>query len=166
MRARETSAKARRGHLQARQERRMNDLSHAAKGDAQQSSTDASVVISVCTTCKTQDTAAEVVGPNLLAALRDIVSSADGSVAVRAVQCLGVCKRPTTAAVSGPDRYTFVFADLQPDGAHALRDFALSYARSDYGLVPWRERAQVLRRGMIARIPPAIWSPENGEPPK
>jgi predicted metal-binding protein len=83
------------------------------------------------------------------------------------VQCLGVCKRPTTAAVSGPDRYTFVFADLPPaDGATALRDFARSYARSDYGLVPWRERAQILRRGMIARIPPAIWSPENGEPPK
>ena len=126
----------------------------------------ARVVISVCTTCKSQDTAAEVVGPELLAALREAVTPGDG-IAIRAVQCLGVCKRPTTAAVSGPDRYTFIFADLQPaDGAIALRDFAVSYARSDYGLVPWRERAQVLRRGMIARIPPAVWSPENGEPPK
>ncbi len=145
----------------------MNDLSHAAKGDTQSGASDASVIISVCTTCKTQDAAAELVGPSLLAAVRDIVSSADRGIAVRAVQCLGVCKRPTTAAVSGPDRYTFVFADLKPsDGAIALRDFAVSYARSDYGLVPWRERAQVLRRGMIARIPPAIWSPENGDPPK
>lgn len=128
---------------------------------------DARVVISVCTTCKTQDTAAEVVGPALLNALHEVVARDDGDIAVRAVQCLGVCKRPTTAAVSGPDRYTFVFADLQPaDGATALRNFALSYARSPYGLVPWRKRAQVLRRGMIARIPPAIWSPENGEPPK
>ena len=136
-------------------------------GDPQPSATGAPVVISVCTTCKTQDVGAELVGPNLLAAVRDIISSADRGIAVRAVQCLGVCKRPTTAAVSGPDRYTFVFADLQPaDGAPALRNFALSYARSDYGLVPWRERAQVLRRGMIARIPPAIWSPDNGEPPK
>jgi predicted metal-binding protein len=144
----------------------MNDTSPTATVDAQPSACDASVVISICTTCKTQDAAAEVVGPNLLAAVRDVVSSEDG-IAVRAVQCLGVCKRPTTAAVSGRDRYTFVFADLQPaDGAAALRDFALSYARSHYGLVPWRERAQVLRRGMIARIPPAIWSPENGEPPK
>jgi predicted metal-binding protein len=126
----------------------------------------ARVVISVCTTCKTQDTAAEVVGPALLAAVREAITRGDG-IAVRAVQCLGVCKRPTTAAVSGPDRYNFVFADLQPaDGAIALRDFALSYARSDYGLVPWRERAQVLRRGMIARIPPAIWSPDDGEPPR
>ena len=145
----------------------MNDSSLAAKGGTQPSATDAPVVISICTTCKTQDAAAELVGPSLLAAVRDVVSPGDSRIAVRAVQCLGVCKRPTTAAVSGPDRYTFVFADLTPaDGAIALRDFALSYARSDYGLVPWRERAQVLRRGMIARIPPTIWSPENGQPPK
>ena len=125
----------------------------------------ARAVISVCITCKTQDAAADVVGPHLLAAVRETITP-DGEIAVRAVQCLGVCKRPTTAAVSGPDRYTFVFADLQPgDGAAALRDFAASYVRSDYGLVPWRERASVLRRGMIARIPPALWSPETGEPP-
>ncbi len=145
----------------------MNDSNSAVTDFAPSGATDAPVVISICTTCKTQDAAAEVVGSELLAAVRDIASSGGSSIAVRAVQCLGVCKRPTTAAVSGPDRYTFVFADLRPaDGAAALRDFALSYARSDYGLVPWRERAQVLRRGLIARIPPAIWSPESGEPPK
>jgi predicted metal-binding protein len=139
-----------------------NPIELAGSVDAAQ----ARVVISVCTTCKSQGAAAEVVGPELLAALREAVSPGDG-IAVRAVQCLGVCKRPTTAAVSGPDRYTFVFADLQPaDGAIALRDFAVSFVRSAYGLVPWRERAQVLRRGMIARIPPAIWPPDNGEPPK
>jgi predicted metal-binding protein len=144
----------------------MSDSISAPNEVARSDASDAPVVISVCTTCKTQDGAAEVVGLRLLAAVRDAVLSSD-RIAVRAVQCLGVCKRPTTAAVSGPDRYTFVFADLQPaEGATALRDFALSYARSDYGLVPWRERAQVLRRGMIARIPPAIWSPENGEPPR
>jgi predicted metal-binding protein len=145
----------------------MNNSIPAADTFVSADATNARVVISVCTTCKIQDAAAEVVGPKLLAAVRDLVPAEGGGIAVRGVQCLGVCKRPTTAAVSGPDRYTFVFADLQPDGgAIALRDFALSYARSAYGLVPWRERAQVLRRGMIARIPPAVWSPENGEPPK
>ena len=144
----------------------MNDSISAPNDVARADACDAPVVISICTTCKTQDAAAELVGPKLLAMVRDLVLS-DDSITVRAVQCLGVCKRPTTAAVSGADRYTFVFADLLPaDGATALRNFARSYARSDYGLVPWRERAQILRRGMIARIPPAIWSPENGEPPK
>lgn len=127
---------------------------------------DARVIISVCTTCKTQDAAADVVGPKLLATVRDSASPPDPNVAVRAVQCLGVCKRPTTAAISGHGRYTFVFADLVPEtGAPALRDFANAYRRAAYGLVPWRQRAQVLRRGMIARIPPAIWSPDDGAPP-
>jgi predicted metal-binding protein len=126
---------------------------------------DARVVISVCTTCKTE-AAAEVVGPRLLAAVREAFSSTDPNIAVRAVQCLGVCKRPTTAAVSGNDRYTFVFADLVPEsGAPALRDFAAAYRQAAYGLVPWRQRAVVLRRGMIARIPPAVWSPDDGAPP-
>jgi len=37
---------------------------------------------------------------------------------------------------------------------------------SDYGLVPWRERAEVLRKGMVARVPPLRWSPEDGRAPK
>jgi predicted metal-binding protein len=145
----------------------MNDPISALPTIAPSGAADARVVISVCTTCKTQDATAAVVGSELLAAVRDVVGPNDRSIAVRAVQCLGVCKRPTTASVSGPDRYTFVFADLQPtDGATALRDFASSYQHADYGLVPWRERASVLRRGMIARIPPAVWSPDGGEQPK
>lgn len=36
----------------------------------------------------------------------------------------------------------------------------------DYGLVPWRERAEVLRKGMVARVPPMRWSPDDGRAPK
>jgi predicted metal-binding protein len=146
----------------------MNDtVSTSSNANASLDANDSRVIISICTTCKTQDAVADLVGPNLLAAVRAAVDPVDPNVAVRAVQCLGVCKRPTTATVSGRDRYTFVFADLAPeDGATALRDFANSYRRAEYGLVPWRERATVLRRGMIARIPPAIWSPDDGAPPK
>jgi predicted metal-binding protein len=86
---------------------------------------------------------------------------------VRAVQCLGVCKRPGTIAVTAPDRYTFIFGDLQAEtSAAAIAAFVKSYARANLGLVPWRERAQVIRRGLVARIPPAIWSPADGSPPK
>jgi predicted metal-binding protein len=121
------------------------------------------VVVSVCTTCKPagQDTA---IGESLLEATRAAIAS---GATVRAVQCLGVCKRPGTVAVTAPDRYTFIFADLQGDaGATALAAFVKSYARANFGLVPWRERAESIRRGVIARIPPAIWSPADGSPPK
>ena len=90
----------------------------------------------------------------------------DGTVVVRPVQCLSVCKRSATVAVTSTDGYTFLFGDLETEsGTAALESFVRSYRASDYGLVPWRERAQVLRKGMIARVPPLAWSPDDGRPP-
>jgi predicted metal-binding protein len=122
------------------------------------------VLVSVCVTCKTADGSA-VVGPDMFAAVKAAVG-ADANVMVRPVQCLGVCKRPATVAVSSADGYTFLFGDLQTEsGTAALKSFVQSYQKSDYGLVPWRERADVLRKGMVARLPPAAWSPDDGRAP-
>src|ERR1700729_3888156 len=124
------------------------------------------VVVSVCTTCKTADGGA-VVGPDMFAAVRAALGEDDPGVVVRPVQCLSVCKRPATVAVTSPDGYTFLFGDLQAEsGTAALRSFVKSYQHSGYGLVPWRERAEVLRKGMLARVPPMRWSPDDGRVPK
>jgi predicted metal-binding protein len=125
----------------------------------------APVAVSVCTTCKAAD--GTVVGPDMLAAVRDALGANDGTVVVRPVQCLSVCKRPATVAVSSAGGYTFLFGDLETEsGTVALTSFVQSYLKSDYGLVAWRERPEVLRKGMIARVPPFAWSPEDGRPPK
>jgi predicted metal-binding protein len=124
------------------------------------------VIVSVCTTCKTAD-GATVVGPDMFAAVRAALGEDESGVVVRPVQCLSVCKRPATVAVTSPDGYTFLFGDLQTEsGTAALKSFVKSYQKSDYGLVPWRERAEVLRKGMVARVPPLRWSPEDGRAPK
>jgi predicted metal-binding protein len=124
------------------------------------------VIVSVCITCKTAD-GSEVVGPDMFAAVQAALGGDDTNVMVRAVQCLSVCKRPATVAVSSPDGYTFLFGDLQTEsGTAALASFVKSYQNSDYGLVPWRERADVLRKGMVARVPPLRWSPDDGRAPK
>jgi predicted metal-binding protein len=124
----------------------------------------APIVVSVCTTCKTAD--GNVVGPEMLAAVTAALGVSDGTILVRPVQCLSVCKRPATVAVSSADGYTFLFGDLESDsGSAALASFVQSYRKADYGLVPWRERPEVLRKGMIARVPPLAWSPEDGRPP-
>jgi predicted metal-binding protein len=123
------------------------------------------VLISVCITCKTAAESA-VVGPGMFAAVKAAIGAADPNVTVRPVQCLSVCKRPATVAVSSPDGYTFLFGDLETEsGTAALKSFVQSYQKSDYGLVPWRERAEVLRKGMVARVPPASWSPDDGRAP-
>jgi predicted metal-binding protein len=126
------------------------------------------VAISVCVTCKFSSDSVGTAGPDLLEATRIALGDNDSSgISLRAVQCLGVCKRPVTAAVSAADRYTFVFGDLHADGgAAALASFARSYRQAGFGLVPWRERAQILRSGLVARIPPLAWSPDDGRPPQ
>ncbi len=124
------------------------------------------VIVSVCTTCKTADGSA-VVGPAMFAAVQAALGEGFANVMVRPVQCLSVCKRPATVAVTSPDGYTFLFGDLQTEsGSVALQSFVKSYLKSDYGLVPWRERADVLRKGMVARVPPMHWSPDDGRAPK
>jgi predicted metal-binding protein len=124
------------------------------------------VVVSVCTTCRLASDEVTRIGAWMLEALRPVMQANAPDVKVRAVQCLGVCKRPATIAVSAPDGYTFVFGDLEPEsGAPAVAAFALSYSRGDYGFVPWAARPELLRSRLVARIPSVKWSPEDGRPP-
>jgi len=124
------------------------------------------VVVSVCTTCRLASDEATRIGARMLEAMRPVVQAHAPDVKVRAVQCLGVCKRPATIAVSAPDGYTFVFGDLEPDsGAAAVAAFAVSYSKGDYGFIPWAERPELLRSRLVARIPSVKWSPEDGRPP-
>ncbi len=132
---------------------------------ARSNAPDGPIVVSVCVTCKTADDGT-VVGPDMFESVKAAIGASD-HVQVRPVQCLSVCKRPATVAVTSADGYTFLFGDLQTEsGTAALVSFVKSYQKSDYGLVPWRERAEVLRKGMVARVPPTRWSPDDGSAPK
>lgn len=123
------------------------------------------VTISVCITCKTAgDPAATTAGQRLLTDLQRVAS--DDTI-VRPVQCLGVCKRSVTVAVSAPAGFTFVFGDLDAATASgAIADFAALYRGAAHGFVPWRARPEPLRRGLVARIPSLDWSPPDGRPPE
>jgi predicted metal-binding protein len=128
---------------------------------------EAPVVISVCITCRAD---ASTDSPRPGAQLRDelnrILEGQTQGVVVRSVQCLGVCKRPATVAVSAANGYTFVFGDLDPqNGPVAIADFARLFQAADYGFVPWAQRPEVLRTRLVARIPSVTWSPPDGRPP-
>jgi predicted metal-binding protein len=57
-------------------------------------------------------------------------------------------------ALSGPGRWTYVYGDLSPASADTVAEGARRYAAQADGLVPWRERPEAFRKGVIARIPP------------
>jgi len=106
------------------------------------------------------------VGALMFDATKAAIPGGTPGVVVRAVQCLGVCKRPATVAVSTRNGYTFVFGDLNVEtGPAAIAAFVQAYQVADYGFVTWRARPAPLRGGLVARIPSATWSPDDGHPP-
>jgi predicted metal-binding protein len=120
------------------------------------------VTVFICITCNGQDLGVERPGRTLFDA---VTASAAGAIMVKPIECLAVCKRPCTVALAGEGKWTYIVGDL----AHERADddviaAALSYGASANGIIPWRQRPQSFRRGIIARVPPIGFRPENQGP--
>ena len=111
----------------------------------------------VCVTCRVEGSEpdAERPGVRLCRELGRAVAARGDDLRVEPVECLSVCKRPCTVAVAAPGRWTYVYGDLDPEtSAETILDGVGLYARAPEGIVPWRERPQAFRKGVVARIPP------------
>jgi predicted metal-binding protein len=76
-------------------------------------------------------------------------------VTINPVECLSGCKRACTIALAGPGRWTYVYGDLDPETSVApVLDGLRRYGATPDGLVPWRDRPSIFRKGVLARIPP------------
>ena len=72
-------------------------------------------------------------------------------------ECLSVCRRPCTIALQVPGHWTYIFGDLSPHLPPAIIfDFVSRYRLAPKGIVPWSDRAEPFRKGVIARVPPMI----------
>jgi predicted metal-binding protein len=81
--------------------------------------------------------------------------SSEPAITVRPVECLSVCKRPCTIALAAQGKWTYVIGDLDPKASvDDILMMAARYSQTPDGIVPWRERPQSFRKGVIARIPP------------
>ena len=106
----------------------------------------------VCVTCKLGE---DRPGKTLFDALSARLES-DGLV-VRAIECLSVCKRPCTIALTARGKWTYVVGDLSQE--NHLDDIVAAvrrFAETHDGLVPWRERPLAFRKGVISRTPPLV----------
>mgnify|MGYP001160634677 FL=1 len=122
------------------------------------------VIITVCTSCREAGVErADAPGRRLF---ESITAAAGDGIVVRPTQCLSVCKRVCTVSLSAEGGYTFLFGDLDPDrDAPAIVAMAAACGAADHGFVPWKERPEPLKRGIIARVPPPSWSPDDGGAP-
>lgn len=118
------------------------------------------VTIYVCNTCRPDNYVGEdderpgaILSRALLHATvaRGLVEQIE----LKAVNCLSVCKRPCTLAITEQAKFTYVIGDLKPErDVDAVLEFALKYSKADDGITKWRERPEVVRKGTVARIPP------------
>lgn len=113
------------------------------------------MTIFVCGSCKAGEDGASRPGERLIEALSARCGDIDANIAVRAVDCLAVCKRPATISFVAPGKWTYVIGDIDID-AHVedVIAAAQAYAESDTGIVAWKQRPIFFRKGVIARVPP------------
>ena len=93
-----------------------------------------------------------------------VEGDAHSGVTVKQIRCLANCNRACSAAIRRDGAWTYVFGGLEPtrDGA-ALIEGARLFARAADGLMPWRGRPDILKRGLIARVPPIDFVEEDTE---
>jgi predicted metal-binding protein len=127
-------------------------------------SAEAAMTIYVCITCRRAGEPEDCPRPGLALA-RETARAAQGSgVAVKQIRCLANCSRACSAAIRRDGAWTYVFGGLEPGrDAAALIAGAKLFARAADGLMPWRGRPDVLKRGLIARVPPTDFTEENPE---
>jgi predicted metal-binding protein len=110
--------------------------------------------IYVCITCRGPSGVATSPLPGELLAGATIAAAHGTEVAVRPVRCLANCSRGPSAALRHDGAWTYVFGGLDAACASALVIGARMLAQSADGILPWRGRPDVLKRGLIARVPP------------
>jgi predicted metal-binding protein len=125
--------------------------------------TQAPVTIFVCVSCRQESDADSRPGTALLESLREkLAERNERDIRVESVECLAVCKRPCTVALAGDDKWTYVLGDLDKNAdIDDLIASARSFAVSENGLVPWKERPDCFKKGVVSRTPPAGFSMVN-----
>src|ERR1700722_5315496 len=113
-----------------------------------------SPMIYVCTTCKRAGEPDSEPRPGaMLAAATE--RAADGTdVIVRQIRCLANCTRGPSAALRCNGSWTYLFGGLDAANAGALVEGAKLLATASDGILPWRGRPEILKRGLLARVPP------------
>lgn len=82
---------------------------------------------------------------------------------IQPVECMSACSHSCAVSFAAVGKHTYVFGDLShqtetlPETSAAVLECAdLYYSKSD-GLLPWSERPEALKKGVLARIPPLMF---------
>ena len=111
-------------------------------------------VIYVCITCKRAGEPDSEPRPGAILAAATESAASGTDVIVRQIRCLANCTRGPSAAMRCNGSWTYLFGGLDATHAGALVDGAKLLATATDGILPWRGRPEILKRGLLARVPP------------
>lgn len=119
-----------------------------------------SSAIHICVTCEvlgTPRSAAERSGKKLHDAVAALVESIQAPIDVFPVECMANCKRGCTVAFAAPRKWTYILGEIDPETpgiAEAILACAGLQSTDTEGIISYFARPEILRKGMIARVPP------------
>lgn len=97
-------------------------------------------------------------GARLAAALRDLRESEPryGAIAVQDMPCFFACSEHCTVHLRAPGKIGYVLGRFSPDAeaARAILDYAVLYAASEHGRVPYADWPDGVKGHFIVRVPP------------
>jgi predicted metal-binding protein len=74
---------------------------------------------------------------------------------IRGVGCMSACSRSCAIAFVAAGKPTYLFGDLPiNESAAAILECAEQYYAKEDGVLPWSERPEPLKKGVLAKIPP------------
>jgi predicted metal-binding protein len=113
------------------------------------------VRVVVCTACREASDSEARPGARFLEALRTRLAERAVDLEVEGVECLAVCKRPTTIVLAAHGKWTYVIGDLDASTQiDDVIDMGLRYGESENGIVAWKDRPVCFRKGVVSRTPP------------
>ncbi|GAA6615387.1 DUF1636 family protein [Scytonema sp. NUACC26] len=123
----------------------------------------------VCTTCasvwQNGKQVGESGGQQLLQQLQELAFNWElrNKFSVQGVECMSACNHSCVIAFAAQEKLTYLFGDLPiNDSAEAILKCASQYYAKPDGLLPWSERPERLKKGILAKIPPlSKWAKLN-----
>ena len=76
---------------------------------------------------------------------------------IQEVECMSACSHSCAVSFAAVGKYTYLFGDLpanESETVEAVLECAGQYYAKPDGLLPWSERPQALKKGVLAKIPP------------
>lgn len=115
----------------------------------------------VCTTCASvwQDgkRVGESGGQQLLQQLQALAQTWElqHKFSIQGVECMSACSHACVIAFQAEAKLTYLFGNLAVDDSpSAILQCATQYYVNPNGLLPWSERPERLKTGILAKIPP------------